>query len=80
VDAAIMGRLGKWGTPQASWPAYGRRRTFFLSEIDVHRGTLRALRLPEHAPAVRRSLYATRRAGVQPEQVPSVLPAAFVRR
>jgi Replication-relaxation len=80
ADRVITGRLGRWGTSEPSWPAYGRRRTFFVSEIDVHQGTLRALRLPEHPPAVRRSLYGPRRAGLQPEQVPSLLPQAYLWR
>jgi hypothetical protein len=80
ADRVITGRLGRWGTPEGSWPAYGRRRTFFVSEIDVHQGTLRALRLPDHSPAVRRSLHGPRRAGLRPEQVPSLLPQAYLRR
>jgi hypothetical protein len=80
ADNVITGRLGKWGTPEASWAALGRRRVFFVSEIDAHQGTLRALRLPEHPPALRRSLRGRRGAALQPEQVPSLLPAAFLKR
>jgi len=57
-----------------------RRCAVFLSEIDAHQGTLRALRLSEHPPALRRSLRGRRGAPLQPEQVPSLLPAAFLKR
>ncbi len=80
ADNVITGRLGKWGTPEASWAALGRRRMFFVSEIDAHQGTLRALRLPEHSPALRRSLRRHRGTALEPEQVPSLLPAAFLKR
>jgi protein involved in plasmid replication-relaxation len=80
ADNVITGRLGKWGTPEASWAALGRRRIFFVSEIDAHQGTLRALRLSEHPPALRRSLRGRRGAALQPEQVPSLVPAAFLKR
>jgi hypothetical protein len=80
ADNVITGRLGKWGTPEAGWAALGRRRIFFVSEIDAHQGTLRALRLSEHPPKLRRSLRGRRGAALQPEQVPSLLPAAFLKR
>jgi hypothetical protein len=38
---------GEVGVPEA---AYGRRRTFVVSERDVHQGTLRAQRLPNTRP------------------------------
>jgi hypothetical protein len=80
ADNVVTGRLGKWGSPEASWAALGRRRTFFVSEIDAHQGSLRALRLPEHPPVLRRSLTGERGAALKPEQVPSLLPAAFLKR
>jgi Replication-relaxation len=80
ADNAVTGRLGKWGTQEPSWAALGRRRIFFVSEIDAHQGTLRALRLSEHPPKFRRSLRGRRGAAPQPEQVPSLLPAAFLKR
>ena len=56
------------------------RRIFFVSEIDAHQGTLRALRLPEHPPGLRRSLRGRRGTTLELEQVPSLLPAAFLKR
>jgi hypothetical protein len=47
ADRIMTGRVGKWGVPEA---AYGRRRTFVVSERDVHQGTLRAQRLPNTRP------------------------------
>lgn len=80
ADRVVTGRIGKWGTPEAGWPHHGRRRLFLLSEIDVYRNTLRALRLPEHPPALRRSLEGRAAAAFAAEQVPSLLPAAFLKR
>jgi Replication-relaxation len=79
ADRIMTGRVGKWGVPEAAWPAYGRRRTFVLSERDVHQGTLRARRLPEHPPALRKALRGRRADGLEPEQVASLLPPAFLR-
>src|SRR4051794_2674889 len=28
ADKAVTGRVGKWGTPEESWPHHGRRRLF----------------------------------------------------
>jgi hypothetical protein len=80
ADTSVTGRLGRWGTPEVSWPHYGRRRIFFVAERDVHKGTLRALRLPEQPPALRRSLRGRGAQELRPEQVPSLLPAAFLKR
>jgi Replication-relaxation len=80
ADGVVTGRLGKWGIPEASWPHYGRRRLFVVSELDAHQGTLRALRLPEHPPALRRGLHGPRGAALKPEQVPSLVPSPFLRR
>lgn len=79
ADRIMTGRIGKWGVPEATWPAYGRRRLFVMSELDAHQGTLRAQRLPEHPPALRKAL-GGRRGAVKPEQVGSLLPLAFLRR
>jgi hypothetical protein len=50
-------RPAGWGSGGVPEAAYGRRRTFVVSERDVHQGTLRAQRLPEHPPALRRALH-----------------------
>ena len=79
ADRIVTGRVGKWGTPEASWPAYGRRRMFIVAECDVHQGTLRAQRLPEHSPALRKALRGHGQR-LQAEQIPRILPRAFMRR
>jgi hypothetical protein len=79
ADRIVTGRIGKWGTPEAAWPAHGRRRIFVVAERDAHQATLRAQRLPEHPPALR-SAVSGRRDGVPFEQVGSLLPRAFLRR
>jgi hypothetical protein len=79
ADRIMTGRFGKWGVPEAAWPAYGRRRTFVVSERDVHQGTLRARRLPEHPPVLRKALRGTGGARLEPEQVATLLPSAFLR-
>jgi hypothetical protein len=79
ADRIMTGRVGKWGVPEAAWPAYGRRRTFVVSERDVHQGTLRSQRLPEHPPALRKALRGRSADRLEPEQVPSLLPKAFLR-
>jgi DNA-directed RNA polymerase specialized sigma24 family protein len=57
-----------------------RRRAAVLAELDVHRGTLRALRLPEQPPALRGALRGRRGSTLAPEQVPSLVPAPFLKR
>ena len=56
ADTLVTGRVGKYGVAEARWPHYGRRRIFVAAERDVHQGTLRAQRLPEHPPALRKAL------------------------
>ena len=80
ADEVVTGRVGKWGTPEASWPCYGRRRIFCLAERDVHMGSLRAQRLPEQPPALRRALSGKGGDRLAPEQVASLLPPAFLHR
>jgi len=79
ADRIVTGRVGKWGTPEATWPAYGRRRIFVVAERDIHQGSLRAQRLPEHPPALRRSLGGAAGERLCQDQVPSLLPAAYLR-
>ena len=79
ADRIMTGRVGKWGVPEAAWPHYGRRRIFVVAERDVHQGTLRAQRLPEHPPALRKALSGRGSGRLQPEQVASLLPTAFLR-
>ena len=80
ADRIMTGRIGKWGVPEAAWPAYGRRRLFVVAERDIHQGTFRAQRLPEHPPALRKALSGRRADALLPEQVASLLPPAFLRR
>ena len=80
ADRIMTGRIGKWGVPEAAWPAYGRRRMFVVAERDIHQGTFRAQRLPEHPPALRKALSGRRADALLPEQVASLLPPAFLRR
>jgi hypothetical protein len=80
ADAVVTGRVGRWGTPEASWPCHGRRRIFCLAERDVHMGSLRAQRLPEPPPPLRRALRGKGADRLSPEQVASLLPLAFLRR
>jgi hypothetical protein len=79
ADRIVTGRIGKWGTAEAAWPAHGRRRIFVVAERDAHQATLRAQRLPEHPPALR-SAISGRPHSVVFEQVGSLLPRAFLRR
>jgi hypothetical protein len=79
ADRIMTGRVGKWGVPEAAWPAYGRRRMFVVSERDVHQRSLRAQRLPEHPPALRKALRGRGADRHDPEQVASLLPKAFLR-
>jgi hypothetical protein len=80
ADQEMTGRIGKYGVAEASWPHVGRQRLFVVAERDVHQSTLRAQRLPEYPPEVRRQIAGKRMVRLCPEQVPSILPAAFLRR
>jgi hypothetical protein len=79
ADRIMTGRVGKWGVPEAVWPAHGRRRMFVAAERDIHQGTLRAQRLPEHPPALRKALAGHGTDRLAREQVASLLPSAFLR-
>lgn len=79
ADPVVTGRIGKWGVPESKWSHHGRRRMFWLAERDVHAGTLRAWRLPEHPPEMRRALHSRRETKLTPEQVPSLVPTPFLR-
>jgi protein involved in plasmid replication-relaxation len=46
ADQEVTGRLGRPGTSDESWPYPGRERMLFVSERDVHEGSLRAWKLP----------------------------------
>lgn len=80
ADRLMTGRIATWGNDEATWPHYGRKRLFVVAERDVHMGTLRALRLPEHPPALRRKLAGRKGEKLVVEQVPWFLPPAFRRR
>jgi hypothetical protein len=46
ADREVTGRLARPGTAEATWPYPGRERMLFVSERDVHEGSLRAFKLP----------------------------------
>jgi hypothetical protein len=48
----MTGRLGPMGTPAPEWYHAGRDHVFFAVEPDIHRGSLAALSLPQHPPAI----------------------------
>jgi hypothetical protein len=56
ADKAVTARLAKAGADEAEWPCPGRKGMFFAVERDVHMGSLEAVQLPEHPPAVRMKL------------------------
>ncbi len=78
ADTLVTGRIGKYGVAESQWPHYGRRRMFVVAERDVHQGTLRAQRLPEHPPALRKALHGRGADRLEPEQLPSLLPEAYL--
>ncbi|MBA3262350.1 MAG: hypothetical protein H0T69_07780 [Thermoleophilaceae bacterium] len=79
ADTLVTGRVGKYGVAEAKWPHYGRRRMFVVAERDVHQGTLRAQRLPEHPPALRKAMRGKGAEKLESEQVAGLLPEAFMR-
>jgi hypothetical protein len=80
ADTRVTGRIGTYGVTEGKWPHYGRRRIFVLAERDIHHGILRAQRLPEHPPVLRKALRGKGAEKLVPEQVPNLLPTAFLRR
>jgi hypothetical protein len=80
MDEVVLGALDaeNYRAIIASLSCTGR--LFVVSELDAHQGTLRALRLPEQPPSVRRSLGGRGAAAFSAEQVPSLLPEAFIKR
>ena len=77
ADREVGGRIAQVGKPEADWPAPARARMFFVAEADMHSGSPRAFKLPEHPPEVRKALASSRRATpfepVQLEFLPSRL-------
>lgn len=54
ADQVLAIRCGTSRTPASEWPAPpSRQRIFFALERDLHQGTLRCYRLPEHPPMIR---------------------------
>jgi hypothetical protein len=56
ADEVMRGSVGKLGTPEHEWYFAGRAHVLFVVERDIHRGSLRALKLPPLPRAVRREL------------------------
>jgi hypothetical protein len=80
ADTRMTGRIGTYGVPEAKWPYHGRRRIFLVAEREIHHGLLRALRLPEHPPMLRKALAGKGAEKLTAEQVPTLLPATYVRQ
>jgi hypothetical protein len=59
ADRAMTGRIGAMGTPAHEWYYAGRDHAFFAVEPDIHYGSLTALALPPHPPAIRGRLAGT---------------------
>jgi hypothetical protein len=55
-DRVMTGRIGLLGAPEQEWYFPGREHTLFAVESDVHRGSLRALKLPRLPLGVREKL------------------------
>jgi hypothetical protein len=56
ADREVTGRLGRPGTAEQSWPYPGRERMLFVSERDVHEGSLRAWKLSAEPSVTHRDL------------------------
>ena len=54
ADQLVRGRIASLEDRPAAWPHPGRKRMFFVSERDVHLGSLRAVMLPQLPPVPRR--------------------------
>lgn len=76
VDDQVIGELDAENYRSIIRSLNPRQRAVALAERDVHQRTLRAQRLPEHPPALRKAL--TGSARLNPEQVAGLLPSAFL--
>jgi len=47
ADEVMTGRIGWTGDPEHSWYYPGRDHVLFTTEIEIHRGSMLAWRLPE---------------------------------
>jgi hypothetical protein len=79
VDEQVIGELDAENYRSIIRSLNPRQRAVAAAERDVHQGTLRAQRLPEHPPALRKALAGRGNDRLTPEQVSSLLPSAFLR-
>jgi hypothetical protein len=79
ADALLTGRLARIGDPptEARFPA--RRRMFFATELDLHRGLLRGYRVPSEPPDVRRKTGGAKAARKIDLEHVTFLPARYLR-
>ena len=79
ADSLLTGRLARMGDPptEARFPA--RRRMFFATELDLHRGQLRGFRVPREPPDVRHQVGGARAARKVDLEHLTFLPERYVR-
>jgi DNA-directed RNA polymerase specialized sigma24 family protein len=77
VEDQVLGELDAENYRSIIRSLSPRQRAVAVAERDIHQGTLRTQRLPEHPPALRKALSGTAR--LDPEQVASLLPTVFLR-
>jgi hypothetical protein len=53
ADAVLCATLARIGADPRDWQRDGRRLIRFVAEGDIHAGSLAALRVPAHPPALR---------------------------
>jgi hypothetical protein len=78
ADELLTGRLSRMGDPESETRFSARRRMFFATELDLHRGTLRGYRVAAQPPDLRRRQQPSGATSPDPELV-TFLPARFVR-
>jgi hypothetical protein len=78
ADELLTGRLSRMGDPESEARSPARRRMFFATELDLHRGSLRGYRVAAQQPELRRRQGDRGTAPPDPELV-TFLPERFVR-
>ena len=79
ADELLTGRVARLGDPDTEAAFHARRRIFFATELDLHRGRLRGLRVPRHPPDLRRRVEGRNAARHPAVELVTFLPDRYLR-
>jgi hypothetical protein len=79
ADELLTGRVSRLGDPDSEAAFHARRRMFFATELVLHCGRLRGLRVPMYPPDLRRRLEGAAAARRTDADLVTFLPDRYLR-